>query len=155
MRTAIFPGTFDPFTIGHESIVRRGLSLMDKVVIAVGKNAIKNPLFPIEQRIRMINDIFSDIDTVEVKSYDGLTVNFAKEVDATFILRGIRNSADLEYENPIAQMNRKLSGIETVFLLTLPEHTPISSSIVRDIYKNNGDVSDFIPKGINLKEYFA
>lgn len=146
MTKAIFPGSFDPFTVGHESIVRRGLDIFDEIVIAIGVNSDKHSCFSVEQRIHFIRTLFED--KLQVLTYNGLTVDFAKEIGATHILRGLRTSADFEFERAIAQVNKKLSGIDTTFLLTTPEHTPISSSIVRDILRHGGDVSDFVPTPI-------
>lgn len=153
MKRAIFPGVFDPLTVGHESIVKRGLEIFDEVIIALGTNSAKVTLFSIEKRIEMIEKVFENIKKVKVMAYTGLTVEFAKSVDAKFILRGLRTSADFEYERAIAQVNKKMSNIDTVFLLTAPEHTPVNSTIVREILKHDGDVSLFIPASLNIKEY--
>ncbi|MDD2196606.1 MAG: pantetheine-phosphate adenylyltransferase [Bacteroidales bacterium] len=154
-KIAVFPGTFDPFTVGHETITKRALSLFDKVVIAVGKNLSKKTLFTLEQRLAMINDIFANEPKIEVQSYEGLTVEFCHNIDAKFLIRGLRTSADFEYERAIGQVNKALRPeIETVFLLTSPEHTPINSSIIRDIIINNGDATIFLPKAINIKKYY-
>ena len=150
-KTAIFPGSFDPFTVGHENIVRRGLSLADKIYIAIGFNSNKKDFFPIEQRVKWIEKVFEDEPKIEVVTFEGLTVDFAKQLNCTFILRGIRTSADFEYERAIAQVNKSMSGIDTVFLLTSPEHTPVNSSIVRDILKHGGDASKFIPEKIRIQ----
>ncbi|MDG5799582.1 pantetheine-phosphate adenylyltransferase [Marinilabiliaceae bacterium ANBcel2] len=144
-KIAIFPGSFDPFTVGHENIVRRGLKLFDKIIIAVGYNATKSYYFNVEDRKRFIEAQFSDESRITVETYTNLTVEFAKERNADSILRGIRTAADFEYERAIAQVNRLMSGIDSVFLLTTPEHTPVNSSIVRDILKHKGDASQFIP----------
>ncbi len=152
-KKAIFPGSFDPFTIGHESVVNRALPLFDKIIIAVGDNDSKNTLLSIEKRISIIEKVFESISQVEVKSYSGLTVEFCKENDCKFILRGLRTSADFEFERAIGQTNKLLyEEIETVFILTKPEHTFISSSIVRDIMKNKGDLTPFLPKKISTKD---
>ncbi len=150
-RVAVFPGSFDPFTIGHENIVLRAVDLFDKIIIAIGYNSQKKDFYPIEKRIEWIEYLFSDCSKVSVGKYCGLTVDFAKEVDANYILRGIRTSADFEYERAIAQVNKNMSGIESVFLLTTPEHTPVNSSIVRDIIRHNGDAGKFIPQRIREK----
>lgn len=144
---SLFPGSFDPFTIGHESVVKRALSIFDKVVIGIGVNTEKTSFFPIEKRIGGIKMVFEDMkDRVEVKSFTGLTVDFCKAENAGFILRGLRTAADFEYERAIAQTNRTLySGVETFFLLTLPEHNHINSSIIREIIKQGGDASPFLP----------
>ena len=124
-KIAIFPGSFDPFTIGHESVVRRALPMFDKVIIMIGFNSNKKSFFPLEKRLKWIEQVFEDQPKVEVRTHEGLTVDFARSVNANYILRGLRTSADFEYERAIAQMNKKLySQIETVFLLTMPEHTP-------------------------------
>ncbi len=146
MTKAIFPGSFDPFTVGHESIVRRGLEIFDEIVIAVGINSDKHGYFSIDQRVMFIKALFNN--EVQVLTYNGLTVDFARKIGATHILRGLRTAADFEFERAIAQINKKLSGIDTTFLLTTPEHTPISSSIVRDILHHDGDVSEFVPTPI-------
>ena len=153
-KIAIFPGSFDPFTIGHESIVRRALPIFDKIVIMIGFNSNKESFFPIGKRLNWINQVFQNEEKVEVKIYEGLTVDFCKEVGARYILRGIRTSADFEYERAIAQVNKKMHPeIETVFLLTLPEHTPINATIVRDIIFHGGDASMFLPKGLDRSEF--
>lgn len=153
-RIAIFPGSFDPFTIGHESIVQRALPLFDKIVIMIGYNANKQSFYPIEKRLRWINQVFQNEDKIEVQIYDGLTVDFCKKVDANYILRGIRTSSDFEYERAIAQVNKKMHPeIESVFLLTLPEHTPVMATIVRDIVFHGGDASMFLPKSLNSDEF--
>ena len=152
-KIALFAGTFDPFTVGHESIVRRGLALFDKIIIGIGYNVNKKNFFPLEKRIEWINKTFEDIkDLVEVHPYEGLTVEFARKVGAKYLLRGIRTSSDFEYERAISQTNKMLApDIESVFLLTLPEHTPITSTIVRDIIKHGGDASKFLPYKIDIK----
>jgi len=153
-RIAIFPGSFDPFTIGHESVVNRSLSLFDKIIIMIGYNANKKSFFSIEQRVKWINQIFQNVEKVEVRLHDGLTVDFCKEVGAKYILRGLRTSADFEYERAIAQINKKMHPeIETVFMLTLPEHTPVNATIIRDIIFHGGDASMFLPKGLNMEEF--
>lgn len=153
-RIAIFPGSFDPFTIGHESIVQRAIPLFDKIVIMIGYNANKTSFYSIEKRLKWINQVFQDVDKIEVKTYDGLTVDFCKEVNAKYILRGIRTSSDFEYERAIAQVNKKMHPeIESVFLLTLPEHTPVMATIVRDIVSHGGNISMFIPKALDINEF--
>lgn len=153
MRVAIFPGTFDPFTVGHQSIVERALPMVDRMIIAIGVNSQKKPLISVDKRMQMITDIFADQDKVEVMSYSGLTMDFAKKVGATTIVRGVRNALDFEYESSIARINYKISGIDSVFLLTLEEHSSISSSIVRDLMIHGGDVTDFIPSNVDVKDY--
>ncbi|HDP54718.1 MAG TPA: pantetheine-phosphate adenylyltransferase [Bacteroidetes bacterium] len=153
-KVAVFPGTFDPFTVGHEALVKRALSLFDKVIIAVGTNLSKKTLFTIEQRLAMVNEVLANEPRVEVKSYQGLTVEFCQSIGAKFLLRGLRTAADFEYERAIGQVNKAMNpNIETVFLLTSPEHTPVNSTIVRDILINNGDASKFLPKAISIKKY--
>lgn len=145
-RIAVFPGSFDPVTLGHVSIVERALSIFDKIIISVGVNSEKKNMFSLEQRIKWIQDVFVNEPKITVESYSGLTVEFCKEKNAQFILRGLRTSADFEFERSIGQINKKLEkNIETVFLLTEPEHTPVSSSIVRDVIKNNGNISSMVP----------
>lgn len=148
-QTALFPGSFDPFTIGHESIVRRSLKLFDKIIIGVGSNNNKSGFIKIEKRIKLIQKVFADEKRVEVKTYSGLTTDFCKSINCKFILRGLRTSADFEFERAIGQTNKLLeSEIETVFILTLPEHSFISSSIVRDIIINGGNLDGLLPKNI-------
>ena len=150
MNRAIFPGTFDPFTIGHESIVRRALTFTDEVIIAIGINEQKHSLFPVAKREQMIRDFYKDEPRVKVMSYSNLTVDFAHEVGANTIIRGIRTVKDFEYEETIADINRKLTGIETIFLFTEPDLASISSSIVRELMKYNKEVTQFLPKGMKL-----
>jgi pantetheine-phosphate adenylyltransferase len=153
-RIAIFPGSFDPFTIGHESVVRRAMVLFDKIVIMIGYNSNKRPFFPIEKRVKWINEVFKNDKNVSVEIYEGLTVDFCRKVNARFILRGIRTSSDFEYERAIAQINKQMyPELESVFLLTLPEHTPVNSTIVRDIILHGGDASRFLPKTLNIDEF--
>ncbi|NDV80645.1 pantetheine-phosphate adenylyltransferase [Bacteroides sp. 51] len=150
MRRAIFPGTFDPFTIGHYSVVRRALSFMDEVVIGIGINENKNTYFPVEKRLEMIEDFYKEEPRIKVMAYDCLTIDFAKQVDAAFIVRGIRTVKDFEYEETIADINRKLAGIETILLFTEPELSCISSTIVRELLSYNKDISQFIPEGMTI-----
>lgn len=153
-KIAIFPGSFDPFHVGHESIVRRAIPLFDKIVIMIGYNTNKKSFFPIEKRIKWIKQVFKNVDKVEVRIHEGLTVDFCKEVNAGYILRGLRTSSDFEYERALAQINKKmLPEIETVFFLTLPEHTPVNATIVRDIILHGGDASMFLPKGLQISEF--
>lgn len=149
-RIALFPGTFDPFTIGHQSLVSRGLDLVDEIVIAIGVNDTKRTYFSLEKRLEAIRHLYRDEPRVKGMSYDSLTVDFAAQVGAKFILRGIRTVNDFEYEKSIADVNRKLSGIETFILFTEPEHTHISSSIVRELLRYGKDISQFVPKGTDL-----
>jgi pantetheine-phosphate adenylyltransferase len=147
MKTAIFPGSFDPFTKGHYDIVVRSLDLFDKVIIAIGHNNQKNKrYFELEWMVEKINSSFVNEDRVEVLVYDELTADLAKKVNAEFLVRGLRNTTDFEYENSISQINRYLNtGLETVFLITSPELSPISSSIIREVHKYGGDVNPFLP----------
>lgn len=147
MKTAIFPGSFDPFTKGHYDIVIRSLDLFDKVIIAIGHNNQKNKrYFELDWMVEKINSSFADDDRVEVLVYDELTADLAKRVNAEFLVRGLRNTTDFEYENSISQINRYLNtGLETVFLITSPELSPISSSIIREVHKYGGDVNPFLP----------
>lgn len=150
-KIAVFPGSFDPFTIGHESIVKRALLMFDKIIIAIGYNTNKKGFFPLEKRINWIKQIFANDQKVSVGKYEGLTIDFCKKMNANYILRGLRTAADFEYERAIAQMNKAMyPEIETVFLLTTPELTAITSSIVRDIIRNGGDASMFMPEEIDL-----
>lgn len=153
-RIAIFPGSFDPITIGHESVVRRALPLFDKIVIMVGFNTSKKQVFPPERRKELIEKVFKNEPKIQVECHDGLTVDFCKKVNAQYILRGLRTSADFEYERAIAQVNKKMHPqIESVFLLTMPEHTPINSTIVRDIILHGGDASIFLPSGLSMNDF--
>jgi pantetheine-phosphate adenylyltransferase len=128
--------------------------MFDKIIVMIGYNANKKSFFPIEKRIKWINQVFKDVDKVEVRLHEGLTVDFCKEVGAKYILRGLRTSADFEYERAIAQINKKMHPeIETVFLLTLPEHTPVNATIIRDIVFHGGDASQFLPKGLDMEEF--
>ena len=145
MRTAIFPGSFDPFTLGHYDIVKRGLSLFDQIVIGLGRNSTKKETFPIREREEAIRKIFKDEPRVSVQIYDCLTVDFAREVNAEFILRGVRCIQDFEYERNMAEANKSLGGIETILLYTRPEYAHISSTLVRDLYSYNKDVSAYVP----------
>ena len=156
-KTALFPGSFDPFTVGHEAIVRRALKLFDEVIIAVGANeSKKGGFFSLESRMAMIRKVFEGEPRVRVDHYDGLTVDFCRLKGAGFLLRGLRTSADFEYERAIAQVNKAMApDIESVFLLTAPEHTPINSTIVKDILRHGGDASKFVPSVINLKDYMG
>lgn len=153
-KVAVFPGSFDPFTIGHENIVLRALDLFDQVIVAIGIHSTKKPLLKIEARVEMVNWVFKSYEQVSADSFKGLTVDYCRKVKATHMLRGIRTSADFEYERAIAQINKKmLPTVESIFLLTSPEHTPINSTIIRDIIRNGGDASQFLPSGIDIKEY--
>ena len=148
MKRALFPGSFDPITNGHEDILLRALPLFDEIIIGVGFNSEKKFMFSLEERINFIKKTFKKYKKVKVKSYDGLTINYCKTIEANFILRGLRNPADFEFEKAIAHTNRKLSGIETVFLLTSAKTSFVSSSIVREIIKNKGDYNRLVPPSV-------
>lgn len=153
-KTALFPGSFDPITKGHESIILRALPLFDKIIVAIGINEQKKSFFPLEERKGWIQKVFADHPKVEVITYEGLTVNLCQKLDARYIIRGLRTSADFEFERSIGQMNKKmLPDIETVFLLTTPEYTALNSYIVRDIIRHGGDASSFIPEQVDLSNY--
>ena len=153
-KIAVFPGSFDPFTIGHEAIVRRALSLFDEIIIAVGANALKKSYYSLDTRKEMIAKVFRSEPKVRVDHYEGLTVDYCKKHGAGYLLRGLRTAADFEFERAIAQVNRAMaSDVESVFLLTIPEHSPINSTIVRDIIRSGGDASRFVPDSINLEDY--
>ena len=152
-KIAVFPGSFDPITKGHESIVKRAIPLFDKIIIAVGENTEKKQYFTIEQRMKWIKKVFDGYSEISVEKYSGLTVDFCRKVNAKYILRGLRTSADFEFERSIGQMNKlMLPEIETVFLLTTPEFTALNSSIVRDILRHGGEARQFIPDVIDLKD---
>lgn len=151
MRRAIFPGSFDPLTLGHYDIIKRGITLFDELVIAIGINADKKYMFSLEERTKFIEEAFIDEPKIKVVTYEGLTVDFCKKVDADFILRGLRNPGDFEFEKAIAHTNRKLSEIETVFLLTSSGKSYISSSIVRDVIRNGGDYTGLVPDTVVFK----
>lgn len=152
IKTAVFPGSFDPFTIGHESVVRRALYMFDKVIIGIGLNTTKVSFFPVEKRVESIQGIFRDLEgRVEVKVFKGLTVDFCKDEKSRYILRGLRTAADFEYERAIAQTNKAMyPEIETVFLLTLPQHTFINSSVIREVIRQGGDASRFLPANYKI-----
>ena len=151
MKTAIFPGSFDPITLGHKDIIEKSLNIFDSVIIGIGQNSEKKYMFSAERRKQFVEEAFKSINNIEVKIYDELTVDFCKKNNADFIIRGLRNVSDFEFEKNIALTNRKLSGIETVFLLTSAKNSYISSGIVRELIKNNGDYSLFIPEGLEIK----
>ena len=145
MKRAIFPGSFDPFTIGHHDIVLRGLQLFDEIIIGIGHNISKRDAFPLEERLAAIQSAFKSEPRVKVMAYDGLTVDFASEQQAQFILRGVRSVQDFEYERNIAEANKQLSGIETVLLYTRPEYAHISSTLLRDLRAHGKDISPYLP----------
>ena len=145
-KIGVFPGSFDPFTKGHEAVIRKSVGVFDKIIIAVGVNSTKQSLFSLEKRLDHINDLFKDDPQVEVQSFQKLTVDFCKEIGANYIVRGLRNSTDFEYEQAIAHMNFDIAGIDTVFFLTELKYNAISSSIVREIYKNDGNIEQFVTK---------
>ena len=151
MKTAIFPGSFDPITLGHKDIIEKSLNIFDSVIIGIGQNSEKKYMFSAKRRKQFVEEAFKSINNIEVKIYDELTVDFCKKNNADFIIRGLRNVSDFEFEKNIALTNRKLGGIETVFLLTSAKNSFISSGIVRDLIKNNGDYSLFIPEGLDIK----
>ncbi|MCC8089640.1 MAG: pantetheine-phosphate adenylyltransferase [Rikenellaceae bacterium] len=153
-RIAVFPGSFDPFTLGHKIIVDEGLELFDKVIVAVGVNSQKPGFLTIEKRMDLVRDIYSDNKNVDVVSYSGLTVEFCREIGAKFMLRGMRNTVDFEYERNMMQINQTLyPEIMTVLLFTPPEYVAISSSIIRELYTLGSDVSRFMPEGTDIEKY--
>ena len=153
MKKAIFPGSFDPITLGHYDIIERGITLFDELIIAIGINADKKYMFSLEERKQFIEDSFGNNPKIKVVTYEGLTVHFCQENNIDFILRGLRNPADFEFEKAIAHTNRDLAPIETVFLLTAASTSYISSSIVRDVIRNNGDYTKLVPKTVRIKEF--
>lgn len=152
MRKAIFPGSFDPITLGHEDIIRRGIPLFDEIVIAIGVNAEKKYMFSLEDRKQFIEETFKNEPKVSIVVYEGLTIDLCKRINANFILRGLRNPADFEFEKAIAHTNRRMSKIETVFLLTAAKTSFISSSIVRDVIRNNGQYELLVPEAVKVKK---
>ncbi|MGL5937166.1 MAG: pantetheine-phosphate adenylyltransferase [Phocaeicola sp.] len=151
MKKALFPGTFDPFTIGHYSVVKRALSFMDEIVIGIGINEKKRTYFSTKQRVEMIRELYVDEPRIKVEAYNSLTIDFAQEQQAQFIIRGIRTVRDFEYEETIADINRKLAGVETILLFTEPELTSISSTAVRELLQFGKDVTSFLPDGMKIK----
>ena len=150
-KIAVFPGSFDPITLGHVAVIKRAIPLFDQLIIAIGDNADKKHMFTAEQRKKWIQAVFTDEPKISIEVYDGLTVEFCKKMNAHFILRGLRTSADFEFERSIAQINRKLAPeVDTLFILTETKYTPITSSIVRDIIRNGGDISEFVPDEVLL-----
>jgi pantetheine-phosphate adenylyltransferase len=151
-RIALFPGSFDPITKGHEAIVKRGLKLFDEIIVAIGTNTNKQNFFDLAQRKKMVSQTFAAHKNVRIESYEGLTIEFCKKMKANFILRGLRSNADFEYETNIAQMNSALNEeIETIFILTSPELSAISSTVVRDVLRYKGNAAQFLPKNVKLK----
>ncbi|HOE03625.1 MAG TPA: pantetheine-phosphate adenylyltransferase [Bacteroidales bacterium] len=151
-KIALFPGSFDPFTVGHESIVKRALPLFDTIIIGIGVNEAKHDFFPLLSRVEWVKSVFAEDPSVQVTTYSGLTIEFCKKIGAQYLIRGLRTSADFEFERAVGQVNKVLDNrVETIFLLTRPEHSFISSSIVRDVYKNGGDIRSFIPVAMHGK----
>ncbi|GAA4111881.1 pantetheine-phosphate adenylyltransferase [Aquimarina addita] len=153
MRRAVFPGSFDPITLGHYDIIERGLTLFDEVILAIGVNAEKKYMFSLEERTHFIKEAFKNEERIKVMTYKGLTVDFCQQQNAQFILRGLRNPGDFEFEKAIAHTNRKLSEIETVFLLTSSGKSYISSSIVRDVIRNGGNYTGLVPDTVKVKPF--
>lgn len=150
MKRAVFPGSFDPLTLGHYDIIERGLTVFDEIILAIGVNAEKKYMFTLAERKQFLEETFGKESKIKVMTYKGLTVDFCKKQEAEFILRGLRNPGDFEFEKAIAHTNRKLSGIETVFLLTSSGKSYISSSIVRDVIRNNGDYTELVPPAVRV-----
>ena len=150
MKRAVFPGSFDPLTLGHQDIVERGATIFDEIIVGIGHNAEKSHMFSIKQRKQFIVQCFQDNPKVKVLDYQGLTIDFCKSVGANYLLRGVRNNGDFEFEKAIARTNRELSNIETVFLLTSIQTSFISSSIVREIIRNKGDYKRFVPDCVRI-----
>lgn len=151
MKKAVFPGSFDPVTLGHLDIITRGLPLFDEIIVAIGVNAEKKYMFTLEERKKFLEETFKDAPNIKIVDYTGLTIELCERMDAAFILRGLRNPADFEFEKAIAHTNRKLSKIETVFLLTSTNTSYISSSIVRDVIRNGGDYTLLVPEAVRTK----
>ena len=150
MKKAVFPGSFDPLTLGHCDIINKSLELFDEIIIAIGENSDKKNMFSMDERKKFIHNEFKNQKKLKILSYDGLTVNFCKKIDANFIVRGLRNPSDFEFEKTIAQTNKKLTGIETVFFLTSPETAYISSSIVKEVIINKGDYTKLVPSSVRF-----
>ena len=148
MKKFVFPGSFDPITLGHQDIIERALPLCDSLVIAVVENSDKKYMFSLQDRVEFISNTFKNEPKISIKTYQGLTVNFCRKVEATAILRGLRNPADFEFEKSIAQINQRLTGIDTLFLLTSADHSYISSGIVREIMNHNGDYTSLVPSAV-------
>lgn len=152
MKIAVFPGSFDPITIGHYDLIIRSLSLFDKVIVAIGTNSVKSYLFPLETRIEWLREVFKGNEKIEIDHFEGLTANYCKKINANYLIRGLRNTSDFEYEKTISQVNHILTGgLETIFLISAPNFSHISSTIVREVIKGGGDVEPFLPKGVKVK----
>ena len=152
MKIAVFPGSFDPITIGHYDLIIRSLSLFDKVIVAIGTNSVKSYLFPLETRIEWLREVFKGNEKIEIDHFEGLTANYCKKINANYLIRGLRNSSDFEYEKTISQVNHILTGgLETIFLISAPNFSHISSTIVMEVIKGGGDVEPFLPKGVKVK----
>lgn len=155
-KVAVFPGSFDPITIGHLALVRRALPLFDKIIVAIGENSQKRFLFSLDQRITWLNEVFAEEPKVEVDFFENLTAHYCQRIGAQYLLRGLRNASDFDYEKTISQMNTIVgNGIETIFLISQPEHSHISSTIVREVIKWGGDASPFIPEGLEINHISA
>jgi pantetheine-phosphate adenylyltransferase len=150
-KVAVFPGSFDPITLGHFDVIKRSTQLFDKVIVAVGINADKKYMFSLEERLAFIRECFTEFEKVQVMTYHGMTIDFCREQNARFLIRGLRNPADFEFEKAIAHTNHSLSGIETVFLLTAPQTSFISSTIVRDVIRSGGDYTILVPGPVRIK----
>jgi len=149
MKRAVFPGSFDTITLGHENIIRRALPMFDEIIVAIGVNSAKKTRFTLDERLEMLKNVFGNAPKVRIESFKGLTFEFCAKMEANWMLRGVRNGGDFEYERTVAQMTKKLSpSLETIILFTDPEFAPISSTVVRDILVNEGDVSGFVPKAV-------
>ncbi|NJC25225.1 pantetheine-phosphate adenylyltransferase [Neolewinella antarctica] len=156
MNTAVFPGSFDPITTGHVDLVHRAAPLFDKIVVAVGVNSQKKHLFPLEQRLTWLREVFADEPKVEIASFEGLTAHFCQKIEARYLLRGLRNASDFDYEKTISQLNGIVGeGLETMFLISQPAFSHISSTIVREIIKGGGDASPFLPPGVDAPHSFG
>ncbi|WZL88084.1 pantetheine-phosphate adenylyltransferase [Salinimicrobium sp. 3283s] len=149
MKTAVFPGSFDPITLGHVDIINRGLPLFDQVILAIGTNSDKNYMFSLEERVRFLEETYKDEPKIKVMTYKGMTVDFCREQNAGFILRGLRNAIDLEFEKSIGQTNFKISGVETLFFITSSGKSHISSTVVRDVIRNGGDYHFMVPDAVS------
>ena len=149
MKRAVFPGSFDPITLGHEDIVIRGTELFDEIIVAIGVNSAKNSMYSLEMRKQMLEDTFKSLPQVRIEAFEGLTLDYCEQVEAKWLLRGVRNANDYSYESTIAQMNKlQNNGLDTCILFTDPEFAPVSSTVIRDILQNGGDVSEFVPQAI-------